>query len=207
MKIHEYQAKEILDKGSIPVPNGMVAKTPAEAAAAASELGGSVVVKAQVHAGGRGKAGGIKLVSIPNEAAAAANALIGSNLVTHQTGPEGVPIRSVLVEEALEVERELYVGMVIDGSAGGVVVMASEAGGMDIEEVAEQTPEKIVRIAIDPVLGLLPYQARSLQGRTVDGDVVDWHTGRTTRLLVAGLALPVESRSPAGPGLEPRPDG
>ena len=162
MKIHEYQAKEILDKGGIPVPRGTVAKTSEEAAAAASELGGSVVVKAQVHAGGRGKAGGIKLVATPEEAAVAASELIGSNLVTHQTGPEGVPIRSVLVEEALEVERELYVGMVIDGSAGGVVVMASEAGGMDIEEVAEQTPEKIVRIAIDPVLGLLPYQARKI---------------------------------------------
>ena len=125
-------------------------------------LGGTVVVKAQVHAGGRGKAGGIKLVATPEEAAAASNDLIGSDLVTHQTGPEGVPIPSVLVEEALEVDRELYVGMVIDGSAGGVVVMASEAGGMDIEEVAEQTPEKIVRIAIDPVLGLLPYQARKI---------------------------------------------
>ena len=119
MKIHEYQAKEILDKGGIPVPNGVVAKTPEEAGAAASELGGSVVVKAQVHAGGRGKAGGIKLVSTPEEAAAAARELIGANLVTHQTGSEGVPIRSVLVEEALEVDRELYVGMVIDGAAGG----------------------------------------------------------------------------------------
>ena len=158
MKIHEYQAKEILDKGGIPVPKGVVARAPEEAAAV-SDLGGSVVVKAQVHGGGQGKAGGIKLVATPEEASAAASELIGSNLVTHQTGPEGVPIRSVLVEEALEVDRELYVGMVIDGSAGGVVVMASEAGGMDIEEVAEQAPEKTVRIAIDPVLVVGPSGA------------------------------------------------
>ena len=162
MKIHEYQAKEILDRGGIPVPKGAVAKTPEEAGAAAGDLGGTVVVKAQVHAGGRGKAGGIKLVDSPQEAADAARGLIGSSLVTHQTGPEGVPIRSVLVEEALEVDRELYVGMVIDGAAKGVVVMASEAGGMDIEEVAEQTPEKIVHIPVDPVLGLLPYQTRKI---------------------------------------------
>ena len=162
MKIHEYQAKEILDRGGIPVPKGAVAKTPEEAGAAAGDLGGTVVVKAQVHAGGRGKAGGIKLVDSPQEAADAARGLIDSSLVTHQTGPEGVPIRSVLVEEALEVDRELYVGMVIDGAAKGVVVMASEAGGMDIEEVAEQTPEKIVHIPVDPVLGLLPYQTRKI---------------------------------------------
>lgn len=162
MKIHEYQAKRILANGGIPVPKGKVAASPEEAAAIAAELDGRVVVKAQVHAGGRGKAGGIKLVATPDEAGAAARELLGTNLVTHQTGPEGVPIRSVLVEEALEVDRELYVGMVVDGAAGGVVVMASEAGGMDIEEVAEKTPEKIVRIPIDPVLGLLPYQARKI---------------------------------------------
>ena len=162
MKVHEYQAKEILSKGGIPVPKGMVAKTPEEAAAVAKELGGRSVVKAQVHAGGRGKAGGIKIVSTPDEAATAAKELIGTKLVTFQTGPEGVPIRSVLVEEALEVDRELYVGMVIDGAAQGVVVMVSEAGGMDIEEVAEETPERIIRIPIDPVLGLIPYQGRKV---------------------------------------------
>jgi succinyl-CoA synthetase beta subunit len=140
----------------------MVAKTPEEAAAVAKELGGRSVVKAQVHAGGRGKAGGIKIVSTPDEAATAAKELIGTKLVTFQTGPEGVPIRSVLVEEALEVDRELYVGMVIDGAAQGVVVMVSEAGGMDIEEVAEETPERIIRIPIDPVLGLIPYQGRKV---------------------------------------------
>jgi len=162
VKVHEYQAKEILSKGGIPVPKGMVAKTPEEAAAVAKELGGRSVVKAQVHAGGRGKAGGIKIVSTPDEAATAAKELIGTKLVTFQTGPEGVPIRSVLVEEALEVDRELYVGMVIDGAAQGVVVMVSEAGGMDIEEVAEETPERIIRIPIDPVLGLIPYQGRKV---------------------------------------------
>ncbi len=162
MKVHEYQAKEILSTGGIPVPAGKVAETPEKAAAVAKELGGKSVVKAQVHAGGRGKAGGIKLVSTPEEAATAAQELIGTNLVTFQTGPGGVPIRSVLVEEALDVDRELYVGMVIDGAAQGVVVMVSEAGGMDIEQVAEETPEKIIRIPIDPVLGLLPYQGRKV---------------------------------------------
>ena len=162
MKVHEYQAKQILSEAGIPVPRGGVASAPDEAAAIASDLGGNVVVKAQVHAGGRGKAGGIKLVSNPDEARSAAQDLIGANLVTHQTGPDGVPIRAVLVEEALEVDRELYVSMVVDGAAQGVVAIASEAGGMDIEEVAERTPEKIVRVPIDPGLGLRPYQARKI---------------------------------------------
>ena len=162
MKVHEYQAKQILSEAGIPVPRGGVASAPDEAAAIASDLGGNVVVKAQVHAGGRGKAGGIKVVSNPDEARSAAQDLIGANLVTHQTGPDGVPIRAVLVEEALEVDRELYISMVVDGAAQGVVAIASEAGGMDIEEVAERTPEKIVRVPIDPGLGLRPYQARKI---------------------------------------------
>lgn len=162
MKVHEYQAKQILSEAGIPVPRGGVASAPDEAAAVASDLGGNVVVKAQVHAGGRGKAGGIKIVSNPDEARTAAQDLIGANLVTHQTGPDGVPIRAVLVEEALEVDRELYVSMVVDGAAQGVVAIASEAGGMDIEEVAERTPDKIVRVPIDPGLGLRPYQARKI---------------------------------------------
>ena len=162
MKVHEYQAKQILSEAGIPVPRGGVASAPDEAAAVASDLGGNVVVKAQVHAGGRGKAGGIKLVSNPDEARTAAQDLIGANLVTHQTGPDGVPIRAVLVEEALEVDRELYVSIVVDGAVQGLVAIASEAGGMDIEEVAERTPEKIVRVPIDPGLGLRPYQARKL---------------------------------------------
>ncbi len=162
MKIHEYQAKDILSKGGVPVPNGRVAKTPEEARQIAEELGGPSVVKAQVHAGGRGKAGGIKVVQSADEAAEAATSLIGTKLVTFQTGPEGAPVSSVLVEEVLDVDRELYVGMVIDGAAKSVVVMVSQAGGMEIEEVAERTPEKIERVSVDPVLGLMPYQARHM---------------------------------------------
>ena len=162
MKIHEYQAKEILASQGVPVPKGRVASTPEEAAEITRELGGRSVVKAQVHAGGRGKAGGIKVVSSAEEAAEAAKALIGSSIVTHQTGPEGVPIRSVLVEELVDVASELYVGMAIDGAVEGVVVIASAAGGMEIEEVAETAPEKILREPVDPVLGFQPFQGRKL---------------------------------------------
>ena len=162
MKIHEYQSKNIFARYGIAVPKGRVATTPEEAAEIAEELGGRAVVKAQVHAGGRGKAGGIKLVDSPSEAAEAAEALIGSTLVTFQTGPEGVPIRSVLVEEVVDVETEMYVGMAIDGAAEGVVAIASTAGGMEIEEIAETAPEKIITVAIDPVLGLQPFQGRKL---------------------------------------------
>ncbi|MDA1349154.1 MAG: ADP-forming succinate--CoA ligase subunit beta [Chloroflexi bacterium] len=162
MKVHEYQAKELLASYGIPVPKGGVASTPAEARLAAEQVGGRLVVKAQVHAGGRGKAGGIKLVSSPDEAEEAARSLLGTRLVTYQTGPEGAPIERVLVEEAVDNARELYLGMVIDGSAGGVVAIASEAGGVDIEEVASSTPEKILRVPIDPMLGLQGYQGRKI---------------------------------------------
>ncbi len=162
MKIHEYQAKEILSKGGVAVPEGGVATTSEEARAVATRLGRKVVVKAQVHAGGRGKAGGIKVVSNPQEAEEAAKALLGTTLVTFQTGPEGAPVNSVLVEEAIEVKRELYLGLVIDGAAQGVVVMASAAGGMEIEEVAENMPELLLREKVDPVLGLLPFQGRKI---------------------------------------------
>ena len=162
MKIHEYQAKEILGKGGVAVPEGGVATTPAEARAVATRLGRKAVVKAQVHAGGRGKAGGIKIVSTPQEAEEAAAALLGTTLVTFQTGPEGAPVGSVLVEEAIEVKRELYLGIVIDGTAQGAVVMASAAGGMEIEEVAEKTPELLLRESVDPVLGFQPYQGRKI---------------------------------------------
>ncbi len=162
MKIHEYQAKEILARYGVPIPKGGVASTPQEASRIAGDLGGRVVVKVQVHAGGRGKAGGIKLVESAEEAERAAESLLGSNLVTIQTGPEGIPVRRVLVEEAVDVANELYLGLVIDGAAGGVVVIASEAGGMEIEEVAASTPEKILRAQVDPVLGLQPYQGRKL---------------------------------------------
>ena len=162
MKVHEYQAKTLLAQGGVPVPEGRVASTPQEAREIAAGLGGSCVVKAQVHAGGRGKAGGIRVVSSAAEAEQAASDMLGTMLVTAQTGPEGVPVNGVLVEEAIKVERELYVGMVIDGAAGGVVAMVSEAGGMEIEEVAERTPEKILRASVDPMLGLQQYQARGL---------------------------------------------
>ena len=173
MKIHEYQAKQILSGYGVPVPEGGVASTPEEAASLVESLGGNAVVKAQVHAGGRGKAGGIRLVSSPEEAAEFAASILGTNLVTFQTGPEGVPIREVLVEEAIDVSKELYLGAVIDGAAEGIVVLASEAGGMEIEEVADATPEKILRAVVDPVLGFQPYQGRGLAyGLNLDGSLI-----------------------------------
>ena len=162
MKAHEYQAKAILAEFGVPVPRGKVASTPEEARAAAAELGGKVVVKAQVHAGGRGKAGGIKLVSSPAEAAEAARQLIGSRLVTHQTGPEGVLVPKVLVEETINTARELYLSIVVDAVAKMPLIMASEAGGMDIEEVAATTPEKILKAWVDPAIGYQPSAGRRL---------------------------------------------
>ena len=162
MKIHEYQAKQILAENKIPVPLGKVASSPEEARVIAKDLGGKAVVKAQVHAGGRGKAGGIKLVDSPRAAEQAAELLINLNLVTFQTGPNGVPIRKVLVEEAMDIEKEVYLGIVVDGQAGGVVIMASESGGIEIEEVANTNPDSIVKIVVDPLVGLQQYQVRKL---------------------------------------------
>ena len=162
MKVHEYQAKALLSDYGVPVPEGRVAASPSEAEDAARHVGGRVVVKAQVHAGGRGKAGGIRLVSSPQQAAEAAQALLGSRLVTAQTGPEGAPVNRVLVEEAVEAAAEFYAGIVIDGAAGGPVAIASQAGGVEIEQVAEETPDKILRAEIDPVMGLQAHQARGL---------------------------------------------
>ena len=162
MRVHEYQAKQLLAESGIPVPRGGVARTTAEARRIAADLGGEVVVKAQVHAGGRGKAGGIMMVSSPDEAEQAAKRMIGSRLVTHQTSSQGVPVSAVLVEEAIHIERELYLGVVIDNTAGMVVIMASEAGGMDIEEIAATSPDKILKAHIDPALGIHPYRARRL---------------------------------------------
>ena len=162
MKLHEFQAKEILSKYGVPIPKGTIARTPSQAAAAAFEMGGTVVVKAQVHAGGRGKSGGIRVVSSPGSAEQAASEMLGTNLVTFQTGPNGVPVESVLIEEGLEIEKELYLGMVIDGATKGVVAIASAEGGMDIEEVAENTPEKIIQVPIDPDLGLQPFHGRKI---------------------------------------------
>jgi len=163
VNIHEYQAKEILRRYKVNVPRGKVANDPAEAEAAAKELGGSVcVVKAQVHAGGRGKGGGIKLAKSPAEAREIADKMIGMKLVTHQTGPEGKEVHRVLIEEGCDIGRELYLGMVLDRSIGRLTMMASSEGGVEIEEVAAKSPEKILREEIDPAIGLQAYQARNL---------------------------------------------
>ena len=162
MKIHEYQAKAILANVNVPVPRGEVASTAAEAEAAAKAIGGSVVVKAQIHAGGRGKGGGINIAHDAKEAHAIADKMLGMTLVTHQTGPEGRVVHRLLVEETLPIERELYLGIVLDRVQGKPVFMASSAGGMDIEEVAAKTPELILRETIEPGLGLVPFQARKL---------------------------------------------
>ena len=162
MKIHEYQAKSILAEFGVPVPKGRVATTPGEARAIAQELGGKVVVKAQIHAGGRGKGGGVKLAKSAAEAREIAGKILGMQLVTHQTGPQGQKVKTVLVEEQMAIERELYLAVLVDGAAGEPVMMASAAGGMDIEEVAASTPEQIFRVTIDPATGFQPYMARDL---------------------------------------------
>src|SRR6202142_865803 len=162
MKIHEYQAKAILAKYGVPVPRGEVVFTVDEAEAVAKKLGGSVVVKAQIHAGGRGKGGGVKVAKDAAEAAEIAKKMLGMKLVTHQTGPEGRIVQRVLVEETLPIDRELYLGIVLDRAQGKPVFMASAAGGMEIEEVAAKTPELILKEALEPGYGLLPFQARKL---------------------------------------------
>jgi succinyl-CoA synthetase beta subunit len=162
MKIHEYQAKAILAQYNVPVPRGEVAFNVQEAQAAAERIGGSVVVKAQIHAGGRGKGGGVKVAKNAVQAAEFARQILGMTLVTHQTGPEGRLVKRLLIEETLPIERELYLGIVLDRVQGKPVFMASAAGGMEIEEVAANTPELILKEALDPGLGLQPYQARKL---------------------------------------------
>ncbi|HSY52558.1 MAG TPA: ADP-forming succinate--CoA ligase subunit beta [Thermoanaerobaculia bacterium] len=162
MKVHEYQAKEILRRYGVPTPRGIVAENADEARAAAKELGGRVVVKAQIHAGGRGKGGGVKLAKDADEAAELTKKIIGMTLVTHQTGPEGRIVRKVLIEEALNIDKELYLGITLDRRIGMPVVMASKQGGMEIEEVAERDPSAIHREPIDGVLGALPFQARAV---------------------------------------------
>lgn len=162
MNIHEYQAKEIFEKFGVPTPNSGVASTAEEAKEIAARIGGRVVVKAQVHAGGRGKAGGVKLVESAKQAGQVTEELIGTRLVTNQTGPAGVPVEKVMIAETLDIKDELYLSIVIDGDIGAPVVMASSEGGMDIEEVAATTPEKIFRVIADPLIGLSPYHARDL---------------------------------------------
>ncbi|MFN9429421.1 MAG: ADP-forming succinate--CoA ligase subunit beta [Acidobacteriota bacterium] len=162
MKIHEHQAKEILAQYGVPVPRGIVAYTVEEAVAAAEKLGGGVVVKAQIHAGGRGKGGGVKLAANPEECRAKASQILGMTLVTHQTGPEGRLVKRLLIEEQLPIDREYYAGIVLDRAIGKLVFMASSEGGMDNEEVAEKHPDKILKETIEPGMGLQAYQARNL---------------------------------------------
>ncbi|MFC3882588.1 ADP-forming succinate--CoA ligase subunit beta [Bacillus songklensis] len=163
MNIHEYQGKELLRKYGVTVPNGRVAFTVEEAVEAAKELGSEVcVVKAQIHAGGRGKAGGVKVAKNLDEVRTYASEILGKTLVTHQTGPEGKEVKRLLIEEGCDIKKEYYIGLVLDRATSRVVMMASEEGGTEIEEVAAATPEKIFKEVIDPVVGLQPFQARRL---------------------------------------------
>ena len=181
MNIHEYQAKEIFEKFGVPTPNSGVASTAEEAIEIADRIGGRVVVKAQVHAGGRGKAGGVKLVESSKQAGQLTEELIGTHLVTNQTGPTGVPIEKVMIAETLDIKDELYLSIVIDGDLGAPVVMASSKGGMDIEEVAATTPEKIFRVIADPLIGLSPYHARDL---AIALEVPSESIRATTKLII-----------------------
>ncbi|HXH69602.1 MAG TPA: ADP-forming succinate--CoA ligase subunit beta [Pyrinomonadaceae bacterium] len=163
MKIHEYQGKELLKKYDVPVPRSIVARTPEEAEQAAKDLGTDiVVVKAQIHAGGRGKGGGVKLAKSPEEARKIAEEMLGMTLITHQTGAEGREVKTLLIEEGLPIDKEFYLGITLDRVSGRDVFMASSAGGMDIEKVASETPELILKETIDPAVGLRPFQARQL---------------------------------------------
>ena len=173
MKIHEYQAKELLSRYQVTVPRGKVAHTPDEAEKVAAELGGQVVVKAQVHAGGRGKGGGVKFAATSPEAGRMAGQIIGMQLVTHQTGPEGQRVKQVLVEEASDIEREFYLGITLDRAQNRLVVMASREGGIEIEEVAAKSPEKIFKEPVDPGVGLQSFQAAKLAfGLGLEGKMV-----------------------------------
>lgn len=163
MNIHEYQGKEVLRQYGVNVPRGHVAFTVEEAVEAAEKLGSAVtVVKAQIHAGGRGKAGGVKIAKSVDDVRKYAGELLGKVLVTHQTGPEGKEVKRLLIEEGCDIKKEYYVGVVVDRATGSVVMMASEEGGMEIEEVAAATPEKIFKEVVDPAVGLMPFQARRL---------------------------------------------
>jgi succinyl-CoA synthetase beta subunit len=198
MKIHEYQGKELLQKFKVPVPAGDVAETPDEARHVAKTLEkGPFVVKAQIHAGGRGKGGGIKPAATPEEVEAAAGQIIDMTLVTPQTGPEGRLVQKVLVEQAQDIVKEYYLGIVIDRSLGCPVIMMSSAGGMEIEEVAARTPELIIKEAVDPAVGLLPFQTRNLA----------FGVGLPPEHLRAGLRLYHQPLQPVcQPGLLPGGD-
>jgi len=182
LKIHEYQAKEILRSHGVATPRGRVTDDPEEAARICAELGGRCVVKAQIHAGGRGKGGGVKLAGSPAEARETAGRILGMRLVTPQTGPEGQVVRRLLIEEALDIARELYVSVTLDRQAGKPIVMASTAGGMEIEEVAARDPGAILRQEVEPLLGLLPFQGRTLaRGLGLGGATA----GKAAKLLSA----------------------
>jgi len=190
LKIHEYQAKEVLRKFGVSVPRGILASNPLDAEGAARLLGGgTVVVKAQIHAGGRGKAGGIKLARSPEEVRTIADHMLGMVLRTPQTGPEGQEVRKIYVEEGCRIARELYLGMTLDRETGRVTIMASTEGGVAIEEVARDHPEKILRVAIDPVTGFLPFQARRLAyGLGLGGEAVSSFAKFATGLYNAYVA-------------------
>ena len=162
MKLHEYQAKEIFSRYGIAIPRGKIASNPAEAKSATQELGGQAVLKAQVHAGGRGKAGGVKVVQSPEEAEQVSREMLGRNLVTNQTNAQGAPVNSVLVEELADIKQELYVALTIDRGFRAPVMIVSAAGGMDIEEVVDSRPQDIHTEPIEPILGLMPFQTRRL---------------------------------------------
>lgn len=174
MKIHEYQAKELFQKYGVPIPRGKAAFSVDEAKGVAAELGSfPVVVKAQIHAGGRGKGGGVKLAKTAAEVDQYASSILGMTLVTHQTGPEGRLVKKLLIEEGLNIEKELYLSILPDRGTAKIVIMASEAGGMDIEEVAAKTPEKIIKVYVDPLLGFQGYQARQVAyGLNMEPEVV-----------------------------------
>ncbi len=183
MKIHEYQAKMILTEFGVPVPRGRVADSAPLAGAIAQELGGTVVVKAQIHAGGRGKGGGVKLAKSPQEAQQVASQILGMMLKTHQTGPEGQKVKRVLVEEGMNIRQELYLGIVIDRKVGLPVIMASSAGGMEIEEVARTRPEAIVKVHVDPATGVTGFHTRKLSfGLGLKGDLLKGAADFLTRL-------------------------
>jgi len=187
MNIHEYQGKEVLRQYGVSVPRGKVAFTADEAVAAAKELGSAVtVVKAQIHAGGRGKAGGVKIAKSIDDVHKYADELLGKVLVTHQTGPEGKEVKRLLIEEGCDIKKEYYVGVVVDRSTGRVVMMASEEGGTEIEEVAAHSPEKIIKETIDPVTGLLPFQARRLAyAINIPGELINKAAGFMLKLYKA----------------------
>jgi len=184
MNVHEYQAKELLRSYGVPVPNGIAAFTVEEAVDASEQLSGPIkVVKAQIHAGGRGKAGGVKLAKSQEEVKEYATELLGKTLVTHQTGPEGKVVQRLLVEEGCAIDKEYYLGIVLDRVTGRVVIMGSSEGGMDIEEVAEATPEKIIKEVVDPAVGLQGFQARKLAfAMSVPVKLVNKFFGMVTKL-------------------------